>query len=153
MCNGKHTLRAEIETLKNTVTKLEEDKVSRSSVHVPSLEELEGKISQQRAKLVKQDSSILTLEIQLRQLGAYNDELVAQLKGAQMEDSSDSEEGIPRETEQRDPNETATPTLQASISRGVPIALWDLLCEMWIRGHIWLSNILSGIYEVGHILV
>ena len=118
MCSGSTHCEAEIETLKNTVTKLEEDKVSRSSVPVPSLEELEGKISQQRAKLVKQDSSILTLETQLRQLGAYNDELVAQLKGARMEDSLDSEEGTPRESEQSDPNETATPTLQASISRG-----------------------------------
>ena len=70
-----------------------------------------------------------------------------------MEDSLDSEEGTPHESEQSDPNETATPTLQANISRGVPTALWDLLCEMWVRGHIWVSNILSGIYEVGHILV
>ena len=33
----EHTLRAKIETLKNTVTKLEEDKVSRPNVPIPSV--------------------------------------------------------------------------------------------------------------------
>ena len=103
--NEGQALRNEIQHLKQTVTKLEselQDAKTNSQPEplAPSLQKLQTQVKEQQQKLAKQDSNILSLEAQLRQLGAYNDELLAQLKEEETEELKGWKKSAYRRTNQ-----------------------------------------------------
>jgi chromosome segregation ATPase len=105
---GTKELKAEIGTLKEVVRKLESDITSIGQAqqtvlsNVPS-GELEEKLKQQELQLNSKDTRILQLESQVRELGAFNEELSIRLSKDSI-DLSEEDEDLTLDPESVEPS-------------------------------------------------